>query len=872
MAPKFEAAGSLFIPPERSRLWIGLAIAVVGPLLVTPIAQSEAVASRIPYVLVVAAATAFGRLLAASVATVLSAVLLRTSFTAAGGGILPSQGDFWSLVVFIVVALVVAELLVLRERTAGRQGVEHDRLAFLAEVGDAISGPLDVDGVLERLGEVLVPELADWFAVDLLEDGAIRSALVLHANPTKVQAARELQQRFPSNPDAPTGASRVIRTGTSELTERITDEMLRALVSDPELVTEIRALGLRCAMVVPLTARGHTFGALTLAGAEEHERYDSADLRLAEEIADRAALAVDTARLFAAETEARAAAQAGARRSEVLKDATAAFGAATTVEEVTLAMLDQGIRLAGAAAGTVGLRVADGIVEVTGTTGYERDDHPFWTSFSLADDLPMSDAIRERRPIVISTTVERDRRYPLLKGRGEQLDHALVCLPLLLGGEVIGGFSASYPPNTSFGNSDLAFLRALGEQCAQAVDRVRSVARERETRARFNALANASRALASSLDFDATAANVVRLAAEHLGRRVALYAREGSSLTLLREHEPSPEADPAAATSAPPAGAVSVAVLDALEQQAPQLLADPRGAGRPGIVLPLTIAGSTFGAVVVEDAVRDFDHEDELEFAREIARRMARAMENARLYRDRDYVAKVLQESLLPTALPEIPCIEVEALFLPAIRGYEIGGDFYDVFEAGPGRWAAVVGDVCGKGVEAATLTGLARHTLRAMSEVPRPSDALTALNRTLLREHLDGRFCTVAYAMIEPLPDGGARLRVALGGHPRPQLLAVDGSVTRVGRPGMLLGVAEQVGIEDVELVLRSGDVLVAFTDGVLTRQDFGDQPEDLIGRLRAGPWASAADVRTVVEGYVRELIKPVQEDDIAVVIVRAR
>src|SRR5262249_33267412 len=219
----------------------------------------------------------------------------------------------------------------------------------------------------------------------------------------RVQLAKELQRRFPSDPDAPTGSPHVIRTGESELTEEITDEMLRALIDDPELLELIRELRLRCAMVVPLTARGRTIGSIAMLGAETHEHYGPADLRLAEEIADRAALAIDTARLLDAENRARLAALAaarpsqglpratgprrgaveGARRGEVLQGSTAAFGSAVTVDGVVSAMLDEGIRRAGAIAGTVGILEDDGRVVVRGLTGYEPSDEPYWSEFRV---------------------------------------------------------------------------------------------------------------------------------------------------------------------------------------------------------------------------------------------------------------------------------------------------------------------------------------------------------------------------------------------------------------------------------------------------------------------------------------------------------
>jgi GAF domain-containing protein len=853
---------SVLVPSDARRLWIGVAIGVVGPLAITPIVRTEAMSGfpGVPYVLVIVAATVFGRLLAAAIGTLVSVVLLDWFFVEAPTGIaIRTLRDLLAIVTFIVVAFVVAQLLARFERAARAEERERYRLAFLAEVGDILSGSLDVDTAMKQLGEVLVPAVADWFSVVLLDDGALRSVAVVHPDAEKLTVARELQERFPNDPDAPRGAPNVIRTGRAELIESISDEMLDALAEEPELREAIRGLGLRCAMTVPLTARGRTFGALTLVGAESHERYGPADLRLAEEVADRAALAIDTARLFAAETEARARATAEARRNEVLMEATAAFGRATTVEEAMSAMLDGGIRLAGATAGTVGIVAEDRRVRLIGISGYTLDDHRYWHEFGLDERLPMAEAILERRPVILTTTEERDRRYPSLVGRGEQEDHVLACLPLLLGDRAIGGFSASYAPGTEFGEEDLTFLRTLGEQAAQAIDRVRSIESERVTRARFDALASASRGLATTLDFDATATTVVRLANEHLGRRATLYAIEAhgpTELAVADERGPRMAAQAARATPPPELGA---AIEEALDERRTRLL-EPAGEGaNPDAVLPLLIAESMFGALVVTEPVRDLRRADELAFANELARRMARAMENARLYRDRDYVARTLQTSLLPPELPEVPGVQVDALFQPAFRGLEVGGDFYDVFQTPTGTWAAVVGDVCGKGVEAATLTGLVRHTLRAVSDAGPPSEILAELNRALLRERLDGRFCTVVY--------------LTIGGHPLPQRITASGEVERVGRHGTLLGVVPEPALHDVEVRLAPGDALVAFTDGILRKQESeGDEPGRLLDALRGSSPGSAAEIRERIERYVGDLPAEDQGDDIAVLVVRAR
>jgi serine phosphatase RsbU (regulator of sigma subunit) len=862
--------------PRSRRGALGVAVALVGPFAALAVASLDGLARfrGTPFLIVIIVASALGRLAGGLIALAISMVLLDYNFLPPTGDLALTSAIELPLLVYSMVVVLTSYLSADRDRAAreARRGAE--RLELLAQTGDLFAAPTDAEATLRDLADLIVPRLADWFSVDLLEDGEIRNALVVHPDPAKVELARALQRRFPSDPDAPTGTPHVIRTSTSELTGSITDDMLRALIPDPELLTTIRGLGLRCAMTVPLTARGRTFGALTLIGAESHERYGTEDLRLAEEIADRVALAIDTTRLFAAESEARAAAIADSRRNSVLKEITAAFGLAITVDEVMAAMLDQGVRIAGAAAGTVGLVTDDGRVELVGMSGYEPDDHPYWHEFALEEQLPMADAIRERRPVVLSTTQERDARFPALAGRGEQLDHVLVCLPLMLGGQAIGGFSASYPPGTRLGDEDLTFLRAIGEQCAQAIDRARSVARERATRARFDALAKASRALARTLDFDATSRTVVQLALDHLGGRATLYTRERESLVVMAEADAG-GARAIAEGSEPvegPPPEVEEAIVSSLEKARPEILMG-EGDEPEGLVLPLNIADATLGALVVFEPSRDFRRADELEFAREIARRMARAIENSRLYRERDYVARTLQRSLLPPVLPEVPGIEIETLFLPAFRGYEVGGDFYDVFEKPKGRWAAVIGDVCGKGVEAAALTGLARHTLRALFEVASPSDALGELNRALLRERLDGRFCTVAYVNIEPDPDGGARLTVACGGHPLPHFIARDGSTSLVGRYGTLIGVTEDPRIEDVEIRLSPGEAIVLFTDGILRKDEaFGDEPDGLTTALRSTHFGSAAEIRERIDGYVRDLIAEEQDDDIAVLVVRAR
>ena len=213
---------------------------------------------------------------------------------------------------------------------------------------------------------------------------------------------------------------------------------------------------------------------------------------------------------------------------------------------------------------------------------------------------------------------------------------------------------------------------------------------------------------------------------------------------------------------------------------------------------------------VVRAAV--FDATDRREYERELlrAKQVAEASEQRA-----QQLAATLQRTLLPAALPEIPGIEVSAVYRPARAGDEVGGDFYDVFELGGGEWAVAVGDVRGKGVEAAVVTALVRHTIRAAAvQEQEPSDVLRVVNHVLLRDATD-RFCTVA--MVRLRRHGSVwEARAASGGHPLPLVARAGGGVEAVGRPGTLLGVFPSLNVVDASFDLAAGDALVVYTDGV--------------------------------------------------------
>jgi serine phosphatase RsbU (regulator of sigma subunit) len=234
------------------------------------------------------------------------------------------------------------------------------------------------------------------------------------------------------------------------------------------------------------------------------------------------------------------------------------------------------------------------------------------------------------------------------------------------------------------------------------------------------------------------------------------------------------------------------------------------------LVARLTARGRQLGMLEVIDRLeREFTARDET-ILTQLAQLSSVAISNAQLYERERTIAQTLQRSLRPGALPDVPGLSAAVRFRPAGENVELGGDFYDLYPAGGGAWAALIGDVQGKGPDAAAVTALARHTLRAGAVYEEsPSGVLMLLHRALREQRTDGRFCTVAHAHLR-IGDGRVQVDLACGGHPLPLLLHRDGQVDPVGRLGTLLGTDIEPQLRDVTIELVQGDVLLLYTDGV--------------------------------------------------------
>jgi integral membrane sensor domain MASE1/anti-sigma regulatory factor (Ser/Thr protein kinase) len=237
-----------------------------------------------------------------------------------------------------------------------------------------------------------------------------------------------------------------------------------------------------------------------------------------------------------------------------------------------------------------------------------------------------------------------------------------------------------------------------------------------------------------------------------------------------------------------------------------------------------------------------------------------------------EYIADTLQESLLPTRLPEIPGVQAAVDFRPASERHVVGGDFYDLFPTDDGCWAVVVGDVCGKGAQAAAVTGLARYTLRAAAiQESLPSRTLGFLNDAIRRQR-PSELCSVAFARLELDGAQGARAIVSNGGHPLPLVLRSAGTVEPVGPHGTLLGVAHDPVLNDTTVDLRPGDALVLYTDG-LTDAYAPEQiltQADLVAALERCQGREAGEITRQVTDALLGVNGRQPRDDIALLVLR--
>ncbi|MEA5602154.1 AAA family ATPase [Nostoc sp. UHCC 0252] len=369
-----------------------------------------------------------------------------------------------------------AERIQLIQEQTARQEAEADqqRAAFLAQVSATLASSLDYESTLASVANLVVPYFADWCSVDLLQDNqSINRVAVAHRDPEKVKLGWQLHQDYPRKLDEPGGVPKVLRTGIPEMVTEISDALLAKSIPDAEHLRIIREIGLKSCIMLPLMARERIFGVISFFTEESERRYSTADLSLAEDIAHRAAIAIDNARLYQEAQQAQKTAERALERIARLQSITAALSESLTPAQVSEVIVEQSMAALGANSALVALVNENKTeLEIVQAVGYKQDLVDAWRNFPIDSPSPLAEAVRTGQPAWAESKQNRIARYPHLAEAYAQYDiDAWISIPLMVEGSAVGGITLGFAQLQLLNGEDQAFLLAVAQQCAQAIAR-----------------------------------------------------------------------------------------------------------------------------------------------------------------------------------------------------------------------------------------------------------------------------------------------------------------------------------------------------------------------------------------------------------------
>ena len=456
-----------------------------------------------------------------------------------------------------------------------------------------------------------------------------------------------------------------------------------------------------------------------------------------------------------------------------------------------------------------------------------------------------------------------------------------------MGTEILGALSLGFHRDHMVPPEERGLLLSIAHQAAIALDRIRSSDDERRARAtaehaedrlrKLQAVSDAANAASGLDELVERVLPVVRDAVLADGTSFLLLSDDGRDLRLKGRVGVAEEASEVVAI---PLGAGASGRIAAtgrplvIGEMTPQDVISPALRGRRSYVgVPVRVGGRVVGVLHASSATPGAFHDDDADFLQSIADSLAATIDRTRLFDQRDRMATALERALLPMSLPHVPGFEIATMYRPSRFGDEVGGDFYDVF--GDGKvWYLAIGDVCGKGPEAAAIMGMTRVALRSLAreDDTRPlPEVLGLLNGFLLESELMGdRFCTVCVVRLT-FSDEGTAVTACLGGHPPPLVVRADGSLDAVGRPGSLLGLFEDISLYEAHAELGRGDAIALFTDG-LTELSV-EHPDEGEAMLRSALVAAAGEEAAgIIKTVERTLLDPRGElrDDAALVVAK--
>jgi serine/threonine-protein kinase RsbW len=513
--------------------------------------------------------------------------------------------------------------------------------------------------------------------------------------------------------------------------------------------------------------------------------------------------------------------RAARERTERLQRLTAALASALDIKQIGTSVVRELVD--GTGADRAVLAVVDDGLDVVYWHGFEPHGIDAWRSHASERGSPTSTALGSGEPLF-----------------QEEPAGAVAVIPLVLDSRPIGVLWLGFSQARAFSEEDHAFLVACAGQCTLAVGRARLREQTAEAARRSAFLARTSRALDEVQEFARRAQRLVDLVAGGYADLAWIETTEDEQRTLVAQaHRDEASRGPTAHAASESAEA-QAAVRRAMAIEEPQLISETGGAPSSCVALPLRGRGRVLGALgVMRFDPRARFRSSDLPFLSELADRTGLALENARLYEHEREVAHVLQQTMLPGAPPRDPRFQVATHYRPAFVTLEVGGDWYDTFSVGEGRIGIAVGDVVGRGIQAASAMGQLRSAIRALAGADlRPARLIERLD-TFVEQIETARWATLAYAEVD-LTNG--QVRFACAGHP-PPLLIEPGSDPRFLWDGRStpLGMCGDARAEG-EITLQRGSRLLLYTDGLFERRDRSldeglDRLAEELSRRRALP-----------------------------------
>ena len=635
----------------------------------------------------------------------------------------------------------------------------------------------------------------------------------------------------------------------------------------------VRQLGIRSSLRTPIVISGSSELVLSISWLTVVSEPEPATLAVVRRYADQAGLALEQLERRRAETEVAARADATRRLQEV----TASLSQATTSLDVSNTCLEHALASVGAEAGFVVLTGAGGskLVEIVASTGYDDDELSAWRAASLDDDVPFARAIASGEPVWALSADEMSAFTGLREARSA----GWVTIPLETSRGARGALHLSLRRPRELSDGEREWLRAMVLQCGQALERSHFYEEEQQSRLRAERLQRMTALLSNALTpadvarvvvdevAGAVDASTVVLAAVHDGRVTGLLARndgdgvaasasidamlgdERLGMRVLRRREP-----------------VLVELPD--DNQAPRVQDVDGTVGPETLFLVPLVPGRRANGLLVAtwDRPRRLASDDRA-IVEALAGQAAQALERARAFESEQTIAETLQRSVLPLSLPRVEGVQLAARYLPGTAQLDVGGDWFDALQLPDGKLGLVVGDVVGKGLQAAASMGQLRNAIRAFSiERLKPPSVLTRLSR-LADEVLDTSFATVVFVAIDPAK---GICRMSSAGHPPPVVAYPDGSVALLEQArGLPLGTGIPTKYRQETIELPAGTVLVLYTDGLVERR--GRSIDDGLRDLQVAILDAPKDPDRLLEHILDQVVGTGERgDDIALLAAR--